>query len=111
MSLLEQALLTQKIEILEELEVRIWERLEPRIQQELLSRIMSIIQTAEYLHVSEQTIRRLIREKEIPSFKVRHQIFIRLMDVDSWIEKQLKEGDKHKDSHGSGENAGVGQKG
>ncbi len=111
MSLFEAAMSEMQSNILDELERRVWERLEPKIQQELHARHMSIANTAVYLHVSEATVRRMVRDKDIPSFRVRNQILIRQMDVDSWIEKQLKEGDKRKDSYGSGENAGVVQNG
>ena len=92
MSLFEAAMGEMKSEILDDLERRMWERLEPRIQQELWARHLSISDTAEYLHVSESTVRRLIREKTIPSFRVRGQIFVRQMDIDTWIKQQTSEG-------------------
>ena len=93
MSLLEQAIQQQKEGIIEELERRLWERIETRIQQALLARHMSIAELAKYLHVSEQTVRRMIRDRTIPSFRVRGQIFVRQMDVDRWIQNQIeKEG-------------------
>ena len=92
MSTFEQAMQEMQSKILEDLERQVWKRLEPRIQQELLTRHMSISDTAKYLHVSVQTIRRLIRDKTGPSFRIRNQIFIRQMDVDIWIENQIKTG-------------------
>ncbi|WP_062306648.1 helix-turn-helix domain-containing protein [Alicyclobacillus sendaiensis] len=90
MSLFEQAIQQMKEEMLVELERRLWERLEPRIEQALLARHMSIAELAEYLHVSEPTVRRLIRERAIPSFRVRGQIFVRQVDVDEWIRQQVE---------------------
>lgn len=81
-----------KSSIVEELEQRIWERLEPRIQQEMLARYLSIEECAQYLHVSVSTVRRLVREHTLPSFRVRGQIRIRRMDVDRRIESQVNEG-------------------
>lgn len=98
MSLLENAIQKTKNEMLAELENRLWQRLEPRIEQALLARHMSIAELAQYLHVSEPTVRRLIRERTVPSFRVRGQIFVRQQDVDEWIQKQVEEGrqiDKH----------------
>lgn len=92
MSLFEQAMHEMKSEVLDELEQKMWERLEPRIQQELHARHMSVADTADYLHVSEATVRRMIKDRDIPSFKVRNQILIRQMDVDEWIQKQITEG-------------------
>ncbi|MCF8566873.1 helix-turn-helix domain-containing protein [Alicyclobacillus tolerans] len=88
----DQAMQEMKLEVIDDLEQRIWARLEPRIQQELRARHMSIADTAEYLHVSEQTVRRMVRDREIPSFRVRNQILVRQMDVDEWIQKQISEG-------------------
>lgn len=92
MSHMEEALEEFKQQIIDEVERRVWTRLEPRIQQELHARHMSVAQTADYLHVSEQTVRRMVRDRELPSFRVRNQILIRQMDVDAWIERQVTEG-------------------
>jgi excisionase family DNA binding protein len=91
MSLFDAAMEEQKAQILSELEKRLWERLEPRIEQELFARYLSIADTARYLKVSEQTVRRLIREKTVPSFRVRNQIFLRQIDIDQWIQTQINE--------------------
>lgn len=91
MSNIERLIEELQTDILNELERRIWERIEPRIQQALLARHMSVAELAEYLHVSEQTVRRLIRERSIPSFRVRGQIFVRQMDVDEWIRRQVEQ--------------------
>lgn len=88
-SVLQQYVEGQKEEMIQELERRIWARLEPRIEQALLARHMSVAELAQYLHVSEPTVRRMIRDKEIPSFRVRGQIFVRQVDVDAWIERQM----------------------
>ncbi len=91
MSLFEKAVNEMKLDIIDELERRVWERLEPRIQQELRTRHMPLVEVAEYLHVSEQTVRRMVRDKELPSFRVRNQIFVRQQDVDQWIHRQITE--------------------
>lgn len=96
-SLFDQAIQQQKEEMLQELEQRIWAHLEPRIHQALLARHMSVAELAEYLHVSEPTVRRMIRERTIPSFRVRGQIFVRQVDVDEWIRRQVEEGGKDSD--------------
>jgi len=90
MSLFEEAMADMRSGIVAELEQRLLDRLEPIIRQELLARHMSVLDTANYLHVSDQTIRRLIRDGDLPSFRVRGQIFVRQMDVDTWIESQIK---------------------
>jgi len=92
MSLIDAAMSEMKTEIIDELERKVWERLEPRIQQELHARHMSIAESAKYLHVSEPTVRRLVRDQTIPSFRVRGLILLRQSDVDAWVERQITEG-------------------
>ncbi len=94
MSLFDAAFNQQKEEIMHELETRLWGKLEPKMIQELHARHMAISDVAKYLHVSEPTVRRLIREKVFPFFRVRNQIFIRQIDIDQWIEKQIR-GEQH----------------
>jgi len=89
MSLFEEAMREMKSEVLSELEERIWERLEPRIQQELHARHMSVAEVSQYLHVSTQTVRRLITSREIPHFRVRGQIFLRQTDIERWVASQI----------------------
>ena len=91
---MDQALNEMQTSITVELEQRLWTRLEPRIQEALRARHLSIADTAQYLHVSEQTVRRLVRDKEIPFFRVRSQIFLRQTDVDTWIEQHLEGNDQ-----------------
>lgn len=85
------ALLEFKQEVIEEVERRIWARLEPRLRHELYTRYLSVKETSAYLGVSQSTVRKLLGEKTLPSFRVRNQIFIRLQDIDDWIESQVKE--------------------
>lgn len=89
MPLFEEAMEHMKLDIINELEQRLLNRLEPQIIQKLYARHMSISEAAEYLHVSVQTIRRMVRDKVLPSFHVRNQIFIRQLDVDDWILSQI----------------------
>jgi excisionase family DNA binding protein len=89
-SVFEEALQEFKKQILEELEERLWEKLESRIRTALHSRIMSVAETANYLHVSEPTVRRMISEKEIPFFRIRNQIFVPQLELDEWIQSQVK---------------------
>lgn len=90
MSLFEAAMDEMKAQVLNELEERLWARLEPRITESLLGRHLSVAETAQYLHVSEATVRRMIQEKTIPHFRVRNQLFTRQTDVDAWVERQIK---------------------
>ena len=59
-------------------------------QPESSPNVFTVEEAGEYLRVSESTMRRLIREKQIPTFNVRRQLFLRQMDIDAWVRKQLK---------------------
>lgn len=43
---------------------------------------------AEYLHCSESTVRKLIRNKEIPYFRVAYRIYFKRALIDAWIQNQ-----------------------
>ena len=86
---IESTVQTLSKSLIEEIEERVWARLEPRIQQELQARHMTVGEAAEYLHVSTQTVRRLIHDHQIAHFRVRAQILLRQVDIDRWVEKQV----------------------
>ena len=50
--------------------------------------VFDIKELAEYLHCSESTVRKLVRKKEIPSFRVAYRIFFKKSLIDLWINKQ-----------------------
>lgn len=43
---------------------------------------------AEYMHISESTVRRMVRKKELPFYRVGTLIFFRKTVIDKWIEDQ-----------------------
>ncbi len=61
------------------------------INKESAVQVLTLVEAAKYLKISEPTIRRMIREKEIPSFRVRNNIHLRQMDLDAFIRKQISE--------------------
>lgn len=48
-------------------------------------------EVAEYLGVSVDSIYKMVREKEIPHFRVRRTILFSKKAIDSWVEQQEKE--------------------
>lgn len=52
--------------------------------------IMNIKELSDYLKISSSTIRRLIRKKEIPYFKISSQYFFSKLSINDWISKQVK---------------------
>lgn len=48
----------------------------------------TVQEVAEYLGVHQDTIYTMVRQKQIPHFRVRRRIFFNQNTIDSWIEKQ-----------------------
>ena len=55
----------------------------------LTNDILDARQAAKYLRINEQTVRRLAREREIPSFKVGGVWRFKVSSLDSWAEAQI----------------------
>jgi excisionase family DNA binding protein len=56
-----------------------------------LSPIMTVKEVAEYLHVHQTTLYKMIRLGEIPSFKIGSDHRFRRDEIEEWIaEKQLR---------------------
>lgn len=49
---------------------------------------MTVIEAAEYLGVSKDTIYTMVRTDEIPHFRLRRRIFFSKEAIDKWIEEQ-----------------------
>lgn len=89
MDLFDKAMEQFKSELVDELEQRLWARLEDRVRKSRHGTTLSIYEAAEYLHTSDRTLRRMIQQHEIPHFRSRNRIYIRQIDIDDWIQKQL----------------------
>jgi excisionase family DNA binding protein len=56
----------------------------------VLSPVMTLKEVAEYLHIHQSTLYKLIRLSEIPSFKIGSEHRFRRNEIEEWIaEKQL----------------------
>ncbi|OCA85257.1 MULTISPECIES: helix-turn-helix domain-containing protein [Bacillus] len=49
---------------------------------------MTVQEAADYLGVCTDTIYNMVREKEIPHFRVRRRIFFTTAAIDDWIRQQ-----------------------
>lgn len=52
--------------------------------------VLDVKEAAKYLHCSESTVRKLMRTKQIPSFRVANRIYFKKSLLDLWIENQCK---------------------
>lgn len=60
-------------------------------QEEQGPETLDVREAAEYLRVSEWTVRDMVRTKSIPHYRVRSRIFFKRRELDKWINSQLKE--------------------
>jgi excisionase family DNA binding protein len=49
---------------------------------------MNVQEVAEYLGVHQDTIYTMVRQKQIPHFRIRRRILFNQVSIDAWIEKQ-----------------------
>ena len=50
--------------------------------------VMNVKEVAEYLHCSQSTVRKLLKKKKIPSFRIAYRIFFKKDNIDLWINNQ-----------------------
>ena len=53
--------------------------------------ICNINDLSSYLKISKSGIRKLVREKKIPNFRLENRIMFDLVEVNKWIEKLTKQ--------------------
>lgn len=63
--------------------------LEPKINDMLYRNIFDSKEAASYLKISSATLSRLIRDKEIPHFKLRGTLLFRQWELDEFISKRM----------------------
>jgi excisionase family DNA binding protein len=54
-------------------------------------RTLTVQDVAEYLGVHQDTIYTMVREKQIPHFKVRRRILFTVESIDAWIRERESE--------------------
>ena len=50
--------------------------------------VFSVNELSQYLHISQSTIRKLVREKSIPHYRILSRIFFDKESIDTWINNQ-----------------------
>lgn len=53
-----------------------------------MNEVFNVKEVAEYLHCSQSTIRKLLKKKQIPSFRIAYRIFFKKEHIDLWINNQ-----------------------
>lgn len=68
------------------------EKLQPEIERRLYANIFDVMEASRYLKVSASTLRRLVKDGEIPFYRLRGQLFFRQLDLDKHIENLIEKG-------------------
>lgn len=76
-----------KAELKEELREEFQEAID-RMIQENQDRTFDIKEAAAYIKISEDSLRTMVREKQVPHFRSRSRIFFRRTSLDRWIREQ-----------------------
>lgn len=53
-----------------------------------MDEILDIKEVTKYLRCSDSTVRKLIKRREIPNFKIANRIFFKKELIDTWINNQ-----------------------
>jgi excisionase family DNA binding protein len=57
-------------------------------------KLLTVAEVAEYLSVSDQTVRRWIKEKKLPAFKLDRELRVRESDLEAFLEARRVQGDE-----------------
>ncbi|MNW38763.1 Helix-turn-helix domain protein [compost metagenome] len=77
-------------DITNQLREEILSELQPEITRRLYSNIFDTAEACQYLKVSIATLRRMVKDREIPFFRQRGQLFFRQIDLDRHIESLIQ---------------------
>lgn len=80
-------------EIKQDLRQEILSELQPELERRLYSNVFDFAEACRYLKVSDSTLRRMVKDNEIPFIRYRTLIHFRQTSLDRWLEakEQLKE--------------------
>ena len=53
-----------------------------------MEEVFDVKEVADYLHCSQSTIRKLLKNNQIPSFRVAYRVFFQKSLIDLWINNQ-----------------------
>lgn len=79
-----------RADIKRELREEILAELQPEIERRLFANIFTFNEAMAYLNVSEATLRRMVRDREVPFFRQRGNLYFRQMDLDRHISKLIE---------------------
>lgn len=51
------------------------------------SQFLDVVQTAEYLNVHKDTVRRMIQSRELTAYRVKSKILVRVTDIEDYLNR------------------------
>lgn len=79
-------------DIRHQLKVEILAELQPEIERTLYSNIFDFNEASRFLKISDSTLRRMVRDEEVPYFKQRGNLFFRQIALNEWILRKERSG-------------------
>ncbi|WP_127539359.1 helix-turn-helix domain-containing protein [Paenibacillus illinoisensis] len=79
---------TLRTEIKLELRNEILAELQPEINRRLYANVFEFAEACRYLKVSDSTLRRMVKQGEIPFIRNRSLIHFRQISLDRWLERK-----------------------
>lgn len=64
--------------------------LKPEIERRLYANIFTFEEAEQYLKVSESTLRRMVRDREVPYFRQRGHLYFRQIELDRHISRLIE---------------------
>ena len=77
-------------DIKHQLREEILAEIQPEIVRRLYANIFNFEEARQYLKVSESTLRRMVKDGEVPHFRQRGNIYFRQIDLDKHVAELIK---------------------
>lgn len=60
-----------------------------------MRKVLNVKELKEYLSISESTVRKLVRKKKIPHFRIASKVLFDQDVIDKWLDEQQKDNYKN----------------
>ena len=57
-------------------------------EEQMMEEVLNVKELTQYLRCSDSTVRKLIKNKEIPNFRIANRIYFKKALIDMWIQNQ-----------------------
>ena len=57
-------------------------------EEQIMEEVLNVKELTQYLRCSDSTVRKLIKNKEIPNFRIANRIYFKKVLIDMWIQNQ-----------------------